>query len=167
MMPILKHRSPLAFQQMSPHEVSALLAHARALQRAAQAGTAQPLLKGKNLGLLCEAPDDADAVLFRRAAGELGAHVAHIRPSLSDLSTPQEVQHTARMLGRLYDAVECQGMTSALVQQVSDEAGVPVYDGIASRSLPMAMLAEQLDGIAMASDNRRFVLQALLLSTIG
>jgi ornithine carbamoyltransferase len=167
MMPILKDRSPVALEQMSPHELSALIAHARALQRAAQAGTSQPLLKGKNLGLLCEAPDNADAELFRRAAGELGAHVAQIRPSLSDLSTPQEVQHTARMLGRLYDAVECQGMMSALVQQVSDEAGVPVYDGIASRSLPMTKLAEQLDGIAIASDNRRFVLQALLLSTIG
>ena len=127
----------------------------------------QPLLRGKNLGLLCEADDDGDAALFRRAAVELGAHVAHIRPSLSELSTPQEVQHTARMLGRLYDAVECQGMAPALVQQVGNDAGVPVYDGIASQDHPTARLAALLDGDAAPADNRRFVLQAVLLSTLA
>ena len=152
---------------MSPRDVTAVLASARTLQRAAGAGKVQPLLRGKNLGLLCDVNDDSDAALFRRAAVELGAHVAHIRPSLSESSTPQEVQHTARVLGRLYDAVECQGMAPALVQQVSDDAGVPVYDGIASRDHPTAHLAELLGGDASPADNRRFVLQAVLLNTIA
>ena len=152
---------------MSPRDVTAVLASARTLQRAAGAGKVQPLLRGKNLGLLCEADDDRDAALFRRAAVELGAHVAHIRPSLSELSTPQEVQHTARLLGRLYDALECQGMAPALVQQVGNDAGVPVYDGIASQGHPTAILAALLGGDTSPADNRRFVLQAVLLNTIA
>jgi ornithine carbamoyltransferase len=167
MYPTLKHFSLVAFENMSPRDASAVLASARTLQRAAQAGTTQPLLRGKNLGLLCEADDDLDAALFRRAGVELGAHVAHIRPSLSELSTPQEVQHTARMLGRFYDAVECQGMAPALVEQVGTEASVPVYDGIASQDHPTAKLAELLGDDASPADNRRFVLQAVLLSTIA
>ena len=166
MHPTIKHRCVLAFHHLSPHEVTALLANARSLQRAAKAGETQPVLRGKNLGLLCEADNDGGAALFRRAAVELGAHVAHIRPSLSELSTPLEVQHTARMLGRLYDAVECQGMAPALVQQVGNDAGVPVYDGIASRGHPTANLADLLGGDTSPADNRRFVLQAVLLSTI-
>ncbi len=157
----------LAFNHMSPRDVTAVLTNARTLQRAAEAGETQPLLRGKNLGLLCEADGDGEAALFRRAAVELGAHVAHIRPSLSELSTPQEVQHTARMLGRLYDAVECQGMAPALVRQVGNEAGVPVYDGIASQDHPTAKLAELLGSDTSPADNRRFVLQAVLLSTIA
>lgn len=152
---------------MSPRDVTAVLASARTLQRAAGAGKVQPLLRGKNLGLLCQTDDGGDAALFRRAAAELGAHVAHIRPSLSELSTPQEVQHTARVLGRLYDAVECQGMAPALVQQVGNDAGVPVYDGIASQDHPTALLAELLGGHTSPADNRCFVLQAVLLSTIA
>ena len=167
MHPTLQHRSVLAFDHMSPRDVSVVLANARTLQRAAQAGTTQPLLRGKKLGLLCEADDDGEAALFRRAAVELGAHVAHIRPSLSELSAPQEVQHTARMLGRLYDAVECQGMAPALVQQVGNDARVPVYDGIASQNHPTAKLADLLGGDPSRADNRRFVLQAVLLSTIA
>ena len=111
------HHCPTALYTMSPRDVNAVLTRARSLQRAARTGATQPLLRGKNLGLLCEA-DGADASLFRRAASELGAHVAHIRPSLSDLSTAKEVRHTARMLGRLYDAVECLGLSPALVRQV-------------------------------------------------
>ena len=145
MYPTLKHCSLVAFENdVATRCERRARASARALQRAAQAGTTQPLLRGKNLGLLCEVDDDADAALFRRAAVELGAHVAHIRPRLSELSTPEEVQHTARMLGRLYDAVECQGMAPALVQQVGNDAGVPVYDGIASQDHPTAQLAESL-----------------------
>ena len=167
MYPTLHHRSLFGFEPMSRDETSTLLAHARSLQRAAQLGATLPMLKGKNLGLLCEAADSADAALFRRAAIELGAHVAHIRPSLSELSTPQEVERTARLLGRLYDAVECQGMAPGLVRQVGDGAGVSIYDGIATADHPTAELAQQLEGGAAAGDNRRFVLQALLLHTIA
>lgn len=157
---------PAALERLSPGQTSTLLAQARALQRAARSGTPQPLLKGKNLGLLCQADDDADALLFRHAAEELGARVSHVRPSLSEASSAQEVAHTARMLGRLYDAIECQGMPSALVSRMADAAGVPVYAGIATPGHPTAVLAEQVGGAAPGTDNRRFVVQALLLSTV-
>jgi ornithine carbamoyltransferase len=152
---------------MMPIDVSALLANARSLQRAAQAGKIQPLLRGKKLGLLCDADEDRDAAMFRRAAMELGAHVAYIRPSLTERSSLQEVEHTARVLGRLYDAVECQGMAPALVAQVGNEAGVPVYNAVASPNHPTARLAEQLGDATTPEENRRFVLQAVLLSTIA
>jgi ornithine carbamoyltransferase len=167
MYPTFPHCSPRGVESMTPIDMAALLANARSLKHAAQAGTTQPLLRGKKLGLLCEADKDDDAALFRRAAVELGAHVAHIRPSLSERSSPQEVEHTARILGRLYDAVECQGMASILVAQMGDEAGVPVYDGVASPRHPTARLAEQLGGDSPPEENRRFVLQAVLLSTLA
>ncbi len=162
----LKQRHFPAFADLSSGEVAALLASARTLQRATAAGRIQPLLRGKNLALLCRDDSQPEAVMFRHAATELGAHVAHIGMSLSEHSAPQEVTHTARMLGRLYDAVECQGMAAAVVQKVADEAGVAVYDAIASGDHPTARLADQLDGDSSPAENRRFVLQALLLGTI-
>jgi ornithine carbamoyltransferase len=133
---------------------------AQALRQAALAGEALPLLKGKKLGLLCEDVHAAPALLFQRAASGLGAHVAHVRPSLSHLSSPQEVQHTARMLGRLYDAVECQGMPPGLVRHIGLYAGVPVFDHLAGA-------ADRLDDVAAdTGDSRCFVLQALLLQAL-
>ncbi len=163
----------LAFEPFTPREANTVLAHAKALQRAVQSGSSKALLRGKNLALLCEADcvdddgdGDADAALFRRAAVELGAHVARIRPSLSALSTPQDVQHTAMMLERLYDAIECQGLARALVLQIGQAAGVPVYHAMASKQHPTAKLVDQLSGDALPGDKRRLVLQAALLSSI-
>ena len=154
-------------QPLPRYDPAAVLASARALQHAATVGTTRPLLRGKKLGLLCDADGSDDAVLFRRAAVELGAHVAHIRPSLSTASAPDEIRYTARMLGRLYDAVECEGLAPALVARLSADAGVPVYDGLADAAHPTAQLAALLGDATAAADNRRFVLQAVLLTTIG
>lgn len=148
-------------------DASALLAHARALKAAALSGTIQPLLKGKKLGLLCESTGHPDAVLFCQAARELGAHVAHIRAGL-DLHSPRhEIEHTARMLGRLYDAIECQGLPTELIRQVGHDAGVPVYEGIATRGHPCAGLADNVAIGTPAEDDRRFIVQAILLSTLA
>ena len=151
---------------LPPGDERALLEQARSLQRASAAGRVQPLLRGKNLGLLCADDTQAQALLFRQAASELGAHVAHIGMSLSECSAAQEVTHTARMLGRLYDAVECQGLPTAMVQQMAEVAGIAVYDGLASNERLISRLAAQLGDEASAGENRRFVLQALLLHTI-
>ena len=152
---------------MSESEVEAVFEQARALQRAARDGATQPMLRGKKLGLLCESEELPEAMLFRRAARGLGAHVAYIRASLSELSTPIEVQHTSRLLGRLYDAVECQGVSQTLAQQIGAEAGVPVYCGLASSSHPTARLAAALGDPDAADDNRCFVVQAMLLITMA
>jgi ornithine carbamoyltransferase len=156
-----------AFHQLSPLNVASLLSRARLLQHAALEGRIAPLLRGKNFGVLCETQNSEDLALFRRAAEELGAHVATIRPSLSTANSPQEARHTARVLGRLYDAVECQGIDPALVLQIGQYAGIPVYEGAATQDHPTARLAELLGGAAPLADNRRFMLQAWLLESIN
>ena len=163
----LKQRSLNDFATMSALDMGTLLAQARELQRAMRAGSPQRALRGKNLGLMCDASDDGDAALFQRAASTLGAHVAYLRPSLSELSTPDEVSHTARVLGRLYDAVDCVGMAPALVRSIGTHAGVPVFESIASPRHPIAQLADQLDGGTTHDDKRCLVIQAVLLNALN
>ncbi len=155
-----------ALATLSPLDERALLERARLLQRSAAEGRVLPLLRGKNLGLLCADDTQAQALLFRQAASELGAHVAHIGMSLSERSSAQEVAHTARLLGRLYDAVECQGLPAALVRRMAELAGIAVYDALATNEPLITWLAAQLGNVADLAQNRRFALQALLLHTI-
>jgi ornithine carbamoyltransferase len=154
--------------------MTALVLQAKALHQAARSGQPLPLLKGRKLVLLCEDDQAADALLFRQAAGGLGAHVAHVRPSLSDLDTPLQVQHTAHMLGRLYDAVECQGLPASVVRQVVQGAGVPVFDSLAAQADEparwMGLMEPPLasfDAAGPRPDLRCFVLQAALLQAIA
>lgn len=162
-----RHRDSPACQHLSAAQAAALVARASELQRAAAEGSRQPLLRGKNLGLLCSDDRALDATLFRRAATELGAHVAHIRPSFGAAGEDADVLRTAQLLGRLYDAVDCEGLPHALVEQIAAEAGVPVFDGLAQPQHPTAALAGSIAGDCPEPDKRRFLLQALLVSTVG
>ena len=143
----------------------ALLASARLLQRADAASHMDGLLRGKNLGLVCDCEADADAVLFRNAAAALGASVAHIRPELAPSAGAIGTGNprTARLLGRLYDGIECQGLAPALVRQLGRDAGVPVFDGLATEAHPTAELARQLSGADSLRRKRQLIVQAVLL----
>jgi ornithine carbamoyltransferase len=152
-------------ERLSASDSDVLLGNARLLQRAAE--PRQTLLRGKKLALLCESEEGADALLFREAAAGLGAHVSHVRPRLTDLREADELQHTARLLGRLYDGIECQGLAHELVELVGREAGVPVYDGLASERHPTARLATLLEDAEPPVNRRQLVLQTVLLSTLA
>jgi ornithine carbamoyltransferase len=142
-----------------------LLASARLLQRAERGAETGGLLRGKNLGLVCDSQEDADAILFREAAAGLGASVSHIRPDLAPRggAAGTGLLRTARLLGRLYDGIECQGLAPAWVRQLGRDAGVPVFDGLASPTHPTARLAQGLAGADSPTRKRQLIVQAVLL----
>lgn len=152
-----------------PGDAEAVLSQAQALWRAERAGTARPWLKGRRFGLLCDDADSADALLFRRAATELGAHVSHVRPTLTPGTPAHEVEATARLLGRLYDALECQcaSIDLATLSQLRSVSGVPVYEGLATEAHPTARLAERLDASIALPDRRRIVVEAVLVNALN
>jgi len=161
----LTHRSN-DFTALSAQEASALLACARRLRESPAAANARAL-RGKNLCLLSMTHDDPGAALLLQAATGLGAHVAQVPPSLSASSSVNEIQHTARLLSRLYDGVACVGLPSDLARRIAADAEVPVFDGIAGPDHPVARLAEQLGDGAPEQNSRRLLMQALLLCTLA
>ncbi len=138
----LNHRSLWSLDNLSGADVSALLDTASALKTAAQAGHPQRPLRGKNIAVMCESPTDPALKDFTAAANALGAQVAHIRPSSSRITQPSESHETAVVLGRLYDAIECEGMPLSLVQEVERTAGRPVFNGLAAATHPLRVLAD-------------------------
>lgn len=153
--------------RLSPADRALVLANARLLEASTSPLQRQRLLRGKNVALVCASPDDGDALLFQRAAAELGAHVSHVRPDLPEPGSSPVFLHTARMLGRLYQAVECEGVEAGVVAELARTAGIPVYDGLACARHPLAALADALDADTDDERKRRLIVQAVLVSTIG
>jgi ornithine carbamoyltransferase len=151
----------------SAPDLELVLANARRLQQAEDPQQRRALLRGKNVALMCESADSADATRFRDAAAELGAHVAYLRTGLAELQLPDERRHTARMLGRLYQAIECQGLPADFVDELGREAGIPVYDGVATAKHPFARLAQLLGDRGSPESCQQLVIQAVLVSTIA
>lgn len=143
----------------------ALLDSARRLRQAALDGLAYRPLQGRNLGLLGRDSASAEARLFTAAAQELGARVVWL--PTSPWADDVVARDTARLMGRLYDAVECQGLAATEVAWLGQHAGVPVFDGLAGPAHPSAALAEGLEGGSADPLNRRCVLQAVLLGALA
>ena len=122
-MPVNSKLEPLA--AMGPR-MRASLRHALPLAGIAFFALAQQSpLRGKNLGLLRESGECEAAQRSRRAAATLGAHVAHIRPDLSPAGSDVDVMETGRMLGRLYDGIECVGLDPDVARRLGAAANVP------------------------------------------
>jgi ornithine carbamoyltransferase len=160
------HEVHLAKDDVWSHGLpGAVLDQARALQEAASRGATRALLRGKHLCLFCHDADQPAALLFRDAAHELGARVSSVAPSGLESDGVQPVAETARVLGRLYDAVECQGLTERLIEDLRAQAAIPVFAGIATPAHPSARLVARLEG--PEHERRRFILQAMLIVSLS
>jgi ornithine carbamoyltransferase len=141
-----------------PAEAVALAQSADAFRQAALAGRLPPLLKGRKLGVLCDMPPQAEAIVVHRAALELGAHVSLVHPGFDEASDSLAMLHTARTLGRLYDVVACLAISPALVRQLRAGAGIPVLDDAC---------VQAQDATALDPEDRRFLWQAALAASLA
>ena len=78
------------------------------------------------------------------AAFDQGAHVTYLDPSGSQLGHKESVADTARVLGRMYDAIEFRGHAQTDVEELAANAGVPVFNGLTNEWHPTQMLADFL-----------------------
>lgn len=138
----LKNRSLLTLSDLEPKGVSYLVDLARDLQHARSAGTEQQHLLGKKIALLFEKASTRTRCSFEVAAFEQGANVSYIGAHDSQLGEKESVKDTARVLGRLYDAIEYRGFEQSKVQQLAEFSGVPVYNGLTNEYHPTQVLAD-------------------------
>ena len=140
----LKNRHLLSLVHHSEREINYLLDLSRDLKRAKYAGTEQQQLKGKNIALIFEKTSTRTRCAFEVAAHDQGAQVTYIDPNSSQIGHKESMKDTARVLGRMYDAIEYRGFKQSTVQELADYAGVPVFNGLTDEFHPTQMLADVL-----------------------
>ena len=140
----LRNRHFLKEIDFEPAEWRFLLDLAGALKTAKYAGTETRRLSGKEIALVFEKTSTRTRAAFEVAAHDQGAHVTYLDPSGSQLGHKESIADTARVLGRMYDAIEFRGSAHADVEELARHAGVPVYNGLTNEWHPTQMLADFL-----------------------
>jgi ornithine carbamoyltransferase len=140
----LRNRSFLKEIDFEPRELRFLLQLAEAVKIAKYAGTEARRLEGKEIALIFEKTSTRTRSAFEVAAFDQGAHVTYLDPSGSQLGHKESVEDTARVLGRMYDAIEFRGNRQTDVETLAEYAGVPVYNGLTDEWHPTQMLADFL-----------------------
>ena len=140
----LRNRSFLKEIDFAPAELRHLLKLSEALKTAKYAGVETKRLEGKEIALIFEKTSTRTRSAFEVAAFDQGAHVTYLDPSGSQLGHKESIADTARVLGRMFDAIEFRGNSQSDVEELAQFAGVPVYNGLTDEWHPTQMLADFL-----------------------
>jgi ornithine carbamoyltransferase len=138
----LRNRSMLTVQDYSPREFRYLLDLARDLKRAKYARTEQKHLDGKEICLIFEKTSTRTRCSFEVACYDQGAHVTYLDPAGSQIGHKESFADTARVLGRMFDAIEYRGASQTGLEELARHAGVPVFNGLTDEFHPTQMLAD-------------------------
>lgn len=138
-MPALPYRRLWSPDLLSRDDVHALLENTTALRQKARRSNAWQPLRGRRFALLCAAPGPA-ADTFTRALGSVGGSVALL--GAKAWAEQRDLPGAARLLGRLYDAIDGGDVSPALVEHIDRHAGVPVFNGLAQPDHALRLLAE-------------------------
>jgi ornithine carbamoyltransferase len=140
----LRGRHLMRLADFSGEEITYLLDLAAELKAAKKEGREEQRLAGKEIALIFEKDSTRTRCAFEVAAYDQGAHVTFIGPSGSHMGHKETVKDTARVLGRMYDAIEYRGFAQTTAEQLAEHAGVPVYNGLTDEWHPTQILADFL-----------------------
>jgi ornithine carbamoyltransferase len=140
----LHGRHLLTLKDFSKDEIQYLLQLAADLKAAKREGREEQKLTGKNIALIFEKDSTRTRCAFEVASYDQGANVTFIGPSGSHMGHKETVKDTARVLGRMYDAIEYRGFAESTADELANYAGVPVYNGLTDEWHPTQILADFL-----------------------
>jgi ornithine carbamoyltransferase len=140
----LRGKHFLRLADFSPEEITYLIDLSAELKSAKKEGREEQKLVGKEIALIFEKDSTRTRCAFEVAAYDQGAHVTFIGPGGSHMGHKETAKDTARVLGRMYDAIEYRGFAQETAEELAEWSGVPVYNGLTDEWHPTQILADFL-----------------------
>lgn len=141
-MKAFKGKSFLKTKDFDAEDLMTLIDFSMELKHKKQHHLPHPFLKGKNIALIFEKPSTRTRAAFSVAAHDLGAHVDYYVKGDIHLGVKESIADTAQVFGRMYDGIEFRGYHQEDVEQLSQHAGVPVWNGLTNEWHPTQMIAD-------------------------
>jgi ornithine carbamoyltransferase len=140
----LRGRHLMKLADYTPEEITYLIDLAAELKAAKREGREEQKLVGKEIALIFEKDSTRTRCAFEVAAYDQGANVTFIGPGGSHMGHKETAKDTARVLGRMYDAIEYRGFAQDVAEELAHWAGVPIYNGLTDEWHPTQILADFL-----------------------
>ncbi|ACH93777.1 ornithine carbamoyltransferase, catabolic [Borrelia duttonii Ly] len=138
----LRNKSFLRLLDFTQDDIQYLLDLSHKLKKVKQSGIEEQKLKGKNIVIIFEKDSTRTRCAFEVAAYDQGAHVTYLGPTGSQIGKKESIADTARVLGRMYDAIEFRGFSQEAVEDLAKYSNVPVYNGLTDIAHPTQILAD-------------------------
>ncbi len=140
----LKGKSFLTLLDFSKDEIRYLLDLAKKLKKEKQKGKTKQRFKGKSLAMIFEKRSTRTRCSFETSFGEEGGNAIFLSTEDIQLGGKESIEDTARVLGRMFDAIEFRGFKQEHLNLLSEHSNIPVYNGLTDEYHPTQILADFL-----------------------
>ena len=137
-------RSLLTLLDFSPEEIQYLLNLSKKVKAQAKSGKVFRRFEGKTLAMLFEKRSTRTRCAFETAFGEEGGHPVFLSTADIQLGGKESLEDTARVLGRMFSAIQFRGFEQKTVETLAEYSRVPVYNGLTDLYHPTQALADFL-----------------------
>lgn len=138
----LTGRSLLKLSDLSGAELACLLDLADTLKKDKKMGLQRDRLRKKNIALLFEKASTRTRAAFTVGAVDEGASVEYMGMHDIHLGKKESIKDTARVLGRMFDAIGFRGFKQETAELLARYSGVPVWNGLTDDAHPTQALAD-------------------------
>ncbi|HHU35897.1 MAG TPA: ornithine carbamoyltransferase [Treponema sp.] len=138
----LKGRSLLNWKDWTPEEIRFLLELSHSVKKDTRTGDIHQRFRGKTLALLFEKRSTRTRCAFETSFGEEGGHPVFLSTQDIQLGSKESIEDTARVLGRMFSAIEFRGFEQETVEILARESKIPVYNGLTDTFHPTQVLAD-------------------------
>jgi ornithine carbamoyltransferase len=170
----LKGRSLLTWLHFSTEEIRYLLELSKQVKAESKSGKVFQRFVGKTIALLFEKRSTRTRCSFETAFGEEGGHPVFLSTADIHLGVKESLEDTARVLGRMFSAIQFRGFKQSTAETLARYSGVPVYNGLTDDFHPTQALADMLTleenfdscagkTLCFIGDSRNKVVRALLV----
>ena len=126
----MKGKSFLKLLDLSSEEIMNLITLSKELKKAKKDKLEEKKLDGKNIVLIFEKDSTRTRCSFEVSAMDQGAKTTYLGPVGSQIGKKESIADTARVLGKMYDAIEYRGFSQTIVEELAKFSGVPVWNGV-------------------------------------
>ncbi len=137
-----KGRSLLNWIDWTAEEIQTLLDLAMQVKAEAHRGEIHQRFTGKTIALIFEKRSTRTRSSFETAFGEEGGHPVFMSTDDIQLGGKESVKDTARVLGRMFSAIEFRGFKQSHVEELAEHSGIPVINGLTDEFHPTQALAD-------------------------
>jgi len=138
----LKGKSFLTLLDFTTDEIRYLIDIAKQVKAEKRTGIVTQRFLGKTLAIIFEKRSTRTRTAFETAFGEEGGHAVFLSKDDIHLGVKEDLEDTARVLGRMFDAIAFRGFKHETAEALAKWSGIPVYNGLTDLYHPTQILAD-------------------------
>ncbi len=138
----LKTKNLLTLAELTPKEFVGLIDDSIKLKKELKKGGNKPVLKNKTLTMIFQKPSTRTRVSFEIGMAQLGGYAVNLSSNDMQLSRGESVEDTAKTLSRYTDCIMARVYDHKLLEQLSENATIPIINGLSDTFHPCQILAD-------------------------